>query len=43
MLKELKEIKNKEIKETKGRVSHQTENIHKEREIIKRNQMEIWN
>ena len=41
MIKELKEIKGNEIKETRRMISHQIENFSKDREVLKRNQMEI--
>ena len=41
MLKYLKETMDKELKETRGIMSQKMENIVKEREIIKRNQIKI--
>lgn len=39
VLKELKEIKDKELKKTRRMISHQRENINNEREVIEKNQI----
>lgn len=39
VLKELKEIKDKELKKTRRMITHQRENINNEREVIEKNQI----
>lgn len=41
MFKEIKKTKSKKLKESMRTMSHQTENINEEIEIIKRNKIEV--